>query len=192
MNYYFISLININHMKRGNFTRAIVLTLAGIFMTSAIWAQGDKSKRPSPPETVTGSAGGATITINYSSPSVKGRKIWGGLVPYDKVWRAGANEATIFETNKPIKIEGKELPAGKYSLFATPGENEWTIILNSETGQWGIKRTGEANRDPAKDVLTVMVKPKKSASMQEHLNYKVTSPGFVLSWENVEVPVAIN
>lgn len=192
MSYYFISPININHMKRGNFTKAAVLTLVGIFMTSLIWAQGDKSKRPSPPETASGSAGGATITINYSSPSVKGRKIWGDLVPYDKVWRAGANEATIFETNKPIKIEGKELPAGKYSLFATPGKNEWTIILNSETGQWGIKRTGEANRDPSKDVLTVMVKPKKSASMQEHLNYKVTSPGFVLSWENIVVPVAIH
>ena len=192
MSYYFISPININHMKRGNFTKAAVLTLVGIFMTSLIWAQGDKSKRPSPPETASGSAGGATITINYSSPSVKGRKIWGDLVPYDKVWRAGANKATIFETNKPIKIEGKELPAGKYSLFATPGENEWTIILNSETGQWGIKRTGEANRDPSKDVLTVMVKPKKSASMQEHLNYKVTSPGFVLSWENIVVPVAVH
>ena len=118
-------------MKRGNFTKAAMLTMAAIFMTSLIWAQGDKSKRPSPPETASGTVAGATITINYSSPSVKGRKIWGGLVPYDKVWRAGANEATTFETNKSIKIEGKELPAGKYSLFATPGENEWTVILNS-------------------------------------------------------------
>jgi hypothetical protein len=181
-----------NHMKRVNFTKAVVLGLACIFITSQTWAQGDKSKRPSPPETATGTVAGATITINYSSPSVKGRKIWGGLVPYDKVWRAGANEATIFETSKAIKVEGKELPAGKYSLFATPGEKEWTIILNSETGQWGIKRSGEANRDPAKDVVTVMVKPKKSAAMQEHLTYKVTSPGFVLSWENIEVPVAIH
>ncbi len=178
-------------MKRAIFTRAVVLTLAGVFMSSLIFAQGDKSKRPSPPETATGMAGGATITINYSSPAVKGRKIWGGLVPYNKVWRAGANEATLFETDKPIKVEGKELAAGKYSLFATPGENEWTIILNSETGQWGIKRTGDANRDPAKDVLTVMVKPRMSSSMQEQLTYKVSSPGFVLGWEKLEVPVSI-
>jgi hypothetical protein len=178
-------------MKSGIFTRAAALTLAGLFLSSLLFAQGDKSKRPSPPKTATGTAAGATITINYSSPSVKGRKIWGGLVPYDKVWRAGANEATIFETSKAIKIEGKDLPAGKYSLFATPGENEWTIILNSETGQWGIKRTGEANRDPSKDVVTVMVKPKKSATMQESLGYEVSSPGFILSWENVQIPVSI-
>jgi hypothetical protein len=178
-------------MKRAHFTRAVVFTLAGLFLSSLTFAQGDKSQRPSPPATASGTAGGATVTINYSSPSVKGRKIWGGLVPYDKVWRAGANEATIFETDKAIKVEGKSLPAGKYSLFATPGENQWTIILNSETGQWGIKRTGEANRDPAKDVVTVMVKPRKAAAMQEKLTYAVSSPGFVLSWENVEVPVSI-
>ncbi|MDP4212710.1 MAG: DUF2911 domain-containing protein [Bacteroidota bacterium] len=178
-------------MKRAVFTRAAILTLTGLGMASLLWAQGDKSKRPSPPETATGTVGGASISINYSSPSVKGRKIWGGLVPYDKVWRAGANEATIFETDKAIEVEGKNLPAGKYSLFAKPGENEWTIILNSETGQWGIKRSGDANRDPAKDVLSVMVKPRKSARMQERLTYQVTSPGFVLGWENIEVPVSI-
>jgi Protein of unknown function (DUF2911) len=178
-------------MKRATITRALVLTLAGVFMSSLIWAQGDKSSRPSPPKTATGVAGEATITINYSSPSVKGRKIWGDLVPYGKAWRAGANEATIFETSKAIKVEGKELPAGKYSLFAIPTETEWTIILNSETGQWGIKRTGEANRDPAKDVVTVKVRPRSAASMQEHLTYEVSKPGFVLSWENVEVPVSI-
>jgi hypothetical protein len=178
-------------MKKSIFNRAVVLTLGSLFMSSLIFGQGDKSKRPSPPETATGTAGGATITINYSSPAVKGRKIWGGLVPYDKVWRAGANEATIFETDKPVQVEGKELAAGKYSLFATPGKKEWTIILNSETGQWGINRNGEANRNPAKDVLTVMVKPRKSSGMQERLTYQITSPGFVLSWENLEVPVTI-
>jgi hypothetical protein len=88
-------------------------------------------------------------------------------------------------------IGGKKLPAGKYSLFATPGEKEWTIILNSETGQWGIKRGGEANRDPAKDVLTVKATPRKSASMNERLAYVVNSDGIVLQWENVEVPIAV-
>jgi hypothetical protein len=95
-----------------------------LFVGLSACAQGDKSSRPSPPATATGKVGGANITINYSSPSVKGRKIWGDLVPYGKVWRAGANEATTFETDKAITVEGKNLPAGKYSLFALPGENE--------------------------------------------------------------------
>ncbi|WP_461101100.1 DUF2911 domain-containing protein [Spirosoma koreense] len=170
-----------------------MLTLLFLMIISATvsLAQGDKSKRPSPPQTATGKIGDATVTINYSSPSVKGRNIWGELVPYGKAWRAGANEATIFETDKEVKVEGKSLPAGKYSLFAVPGEKEWTMIFNSETGQWGIKRGGEANRDPAKDVLSVNVKPKKSASMNEQLKYEVKNNGVVLDWENVEVPVTI-
>ncbi len=154
-------------------------------------AQADKSKRPSPPDSTTGQFGDATVSIKYSSPSVKGRKIWGDLVPYDKVWRAGANEATIFETDKAIKVEGKELPAGKYSLFAQPGENEWQFIFNSQTGQWGVKRSGESNRDSTNDVLTVVVKPKPSSEMNERLVYKIDKDGFALKWENLEVPVKL-
>src|SRR3979490_1734438 len=136
-----------------------------LMMSSMVMAQKDKSTRPSPPATTSSKIAGATITIDYSSPSVKGRQIWGALVPYGKAWRAGANEATLFLTDKDIKVEGKSLPAGNDSLFGIPGEKEWSIILNSETGQWGIKRGGDANRDPAKDVLTVIVKPRKSAGM---------------------------
>ena len=134
---------------------------------------------------------GATITINYSSPGVKGRQIWGALVPYDKIWRAGANAATIFETDKDIKVEGKDLKAGKYSLYAIPGEKEWTMIFNSQTGQWGIKMDGSTTEDPAKDVLRVKVKPQKAKTMQERLTYKVDKNGFALDWENVEVPVMV-
>ena len=178
-------------MKKGILTKGFILALASIFITSAILAQDDKSKRPSPPATATGTVNGATITINYSSPYVKGRKIWGELVPYDKVWRAGANEATLFETSKDIKVEGKTLAAGKYSLYAIPGEKEWTIIFNSATGQWGINRDYTTTEDPAKDVLRVTAKPKKSASFNEKLMYKVDANGFVLLWENLEVPVSI-
>ena len=99
--------------------QCLTLTMAAMFLSSAIWAQGDKANRPSPPATATGKVNGATITINYSSPGVKGRQIWGSLVPYDKVWRAGANEATLFETDKDIKVEGKSLPAGKYGCAYT-------------------------------------------------------------------------
>lgn len=160
---------------------------AMIVTVSTAWGQ----EKASPAATATGKVGDATITINYSSPAVKGRKIWGELVPYGKAWRAGANQATTFETDKAIKIEGKDLPAGKYTFFAQPGEKEWQLIFNSETGQWGTKRTGEANFDPAKNVLTVNVKPKASSTMNERLIYEVNSKGFALKWENLEVPVSV-
>ena len=165
--------------------------LCTVFLTSA-FAQGDKASRPSPPATAKGKIGKANVTIDYSSPSVKGRKIYGtDLVPYGKVWRAGANEATILTTDAELTVGGKKVPAGKYSLFAIAGEKEWTFILNSETGQWGIKRSGEANLDRAKDVATVTAKPKKSSSMNEKLVYTIDNSGFTLKWENLEVPVAI-
>jgi len=178
-------------MKKVAMKQCLVLALAGIFLSSAAIAQGDKANRPSPPATATGKVDGAAITINYSSPGVKGRKIWGSLVPYDQVWRAGANEATIFETDKDIKVEGKTLKAGKYSLYAIPGEKEWTIIFNSQTGQWGVKMDGSTTEDTAKDVLRVKVKPRKSKSFNERMAYTVDKEGFALVWENLEVPVSV-
>ena len=145
----------------------------------------------SPPATATGKVGIASISIVYSSPSVKGRKIWGDLVPYGKAWRAGANQATTFETDKDITVEGKSLKAGKYSVFLVPTDKEWEFIFNSETGQWGIKKGGDANFDPAKNAITFKVKPIKSASMAEQLTYKVTDKGFVFGWENLEAHVGI-
>ena len=173
------------------FLKGLGLTMVGMLMTSLIFAQQDKSKRASPPETATGTVAGSTITINYSSPAVKGRKIWGGLVPYDKVWRLGANEATIFETSKDIMVEGKKLPAGKYSLYAIPGEKEWTFIFNSKTGQWGIKMDGSTTEDPANDVLRVMAKPMKSSAFNERMKFVVGGTGFTLEWEKLKVPVSV-
>lgn len=164
-------------MKR----KLFMASLLALFTVTA-WSQ----EKASPAATATGKVEDATITINYSSPAVKGRPIWGELVPYGKVWRAGANQATTFETDKDIEVEDKKLPAGKYSLFATPGENEWQIHFNSQTGQWGTQR------DAAKDVLTVTVKPKKSSSMNERLLYEINPKGFSLKWENLEVPVKID
>jgi len=175
-------------MKNKTIAFGFVLALAGVFLTSTIMAQAQAS----PAATAKGTVKGANITINYSAPSVKGRKIWGDLVPYDKVWRAGANEATIFETDRDIKIEGKKLAKGKYSLYAIPGVKEWTIIFNSATGQWGINRDGTTTQDPAKDVLRVKVHAKKSSGFQEKLVYTISAKGFDLIWENVDVPVFID
>ena len=192
---HFIFSLNNFHMKKTFLARIIGIAFVGILFCSHLWAQEDKSKRPSPPATVTGKVKGATITIDYSSPSVKGRKIWGGLEPYDKPWRAGANEATIFTTDKAIEIEGKKLPAGKYSLFITPSEKEWTIILNSQTGQWGVNNSEAANFDPAKNVLVVKVKPKDLKDVQEKLIYTISDKefdrGFAMSWDKVKVFASI-
>ncbi len=186
-------------MKTISIAKKFVLLSTCILMTSAMWAQAQKA---SPAATATGKIkSGATVTINYSSPAVKGRQIWGTeLVPYDKVWRAGANEATIFETDKDIMVEGKKLPAGKYSLYMYVTENKgWTIIFNSNLvnqsnpnrALWGITSTHETTEDPAKDVLRVDVKPAKSDSFNERLVYMVTDKGFSLDWENLHVPVKI-
>lgn len=157
------------------------LLMIAVFATITAFGQ------QSPPATATGTINGATITIKYSSPSVRGREIWGGLVPYDQVWRTGANQATTFETDKDIKVEGKTLAAGKYSLYTIPGKNEWVIIFNSATGQWGIKQGGATTEDPEKDVLRVNVKPGKSASFNEQFTIKVESKDVALLWENLEV-----
>lgn len=147
----------------------------------------DAKPKASPAETAIGKIGGANITINYGSPSVKGRQIWGGLEKYDKVWRAGANEATTFETDKDIKVEGKNLPAGKYSFFLIPRESgTWTAIFNKEPKQWGAYKYEEA-----KDALRVDVKVKPLSTTQEKLVYNITNKGFSLNWDKVSVPVAV-
>ena len=113
-----------------------IIGLFLIFIFTTYFALGQKAK-PSPAESAFGKINAATISIDYGSPSVKGREIWGGLVAFDKIWRAGANEATTFNTNKDIIVEGGKLPAGKYSLFIIPNENKCTLIFNKNAKQWG-------------------------------------------------------
>ncbi len=86
---------------------------------------------------------GKTITVNYSSPRMKGRKIFGGLVPFGEVWRAGANEATTFVTNSDVVVGGKPVPKGKYTLFTFPTRDAWQLIISKQTGEWGIPYPGE-------------------------------------------------
>ncbi|MET3035860.1 DUF2911 domain-containing protein [Chryseobacterium sp. NRRL B-14859] len=164
------------------------VTVAIAAMTISVNAFAQDTKKPaSPPATATGKIKDATITIAYSSPSVKGRTIWGDLVAYDKVWRAGANEATTFETDKNITVQGKSLPAGKYSFFLIPKESgTWTAIFNKEPKQWGAYKYEEA-----KDALRVDVKTKALPATQETLVYKINSNGFTMDWDKISVPVEI-
>lgn len=167
------------------FKSATVLVAA---MTISVNAFAQEAKKPaSPAMTATGKIKDANITINYSSPSVKDRKIWGDLVPYDKVWRAGANEATTFETSKDITVQGKKLPAGKYSFFLIPKESGlWTAVFNKEPKQWGAYKY-----EQAKDALRVDVKTKALPTTQEALVYKINKNGFTMDWDQISVPVEV-
>lgn len=153
---------------------------------TSLLTQQSPAQRPSPAQTATGNIGKATVTVAYGSPSVKGRPIWGALVPYGQVWRAGANEATTFTTNQPLLVEGKTLPAGTYSLFIIPTEKQWTVIFNKTAKQWGAFKY-----DQQQDALRVTATPRKATIPQEQLAYQVTPQGLVLRWENLELPVAM-
>ena len=143
----------------------------------------DKSKRTSPPATASETiASGNTITVNYSRPSLKGRTIGKDIVPYDKVWRAGANEATTFEITKDAKIEGKPLQKGKYSLYTIPGEKTWTIIFNKTWDQWGTEYK------EADDVLRVQVSPQMAPEYSERMRFVIEADGRVLLfWGDIVV-----
>lgn len=165
----------------------LMITSLGATCFKASAQDEDKSKRPSPPASVSKKIGDATITINYGQPSVKGRKIWGELVPYNQVWRTGANEATTFETTKDIWVEGKKLPAGKYGFFTLPNEKAWAIIFNKVPNQWGAFKY-----DEKQDFLRVSAKPKKSPAFNEKLVYTIDAKGKVsIAWENLLVAFTI-
>lgn len=160
-----------------------ILTIAFFISAFSASAQDDKSKRASPPAKASAQVGDAQVVIDYSQPSVKGREIFGSLVPYNEVWRTGANEATIFEVDKDVIIEGQPLPAGKYALFTIPGEDEWTIIFNKTAQQWGA-----FDYDQAQDALRVKVKPEKAPQQAEKLTFEVDPSGEVtMVWADTEV-----
>ena len=168
-------------MRRTFQFKAAAFFVFALLVSSFAFAQ----KPASPRDSVSATVAGSTITINYGSPSVKGRKVFGELEAYGKVWRAGANEATVFTTTKDIKVEGKTLPAGTYGFFAIPTESTWTVIFNKVAKQWGAYKY-----DETKDALRVTVKPVASG-MNERLVYKITPKGFSLSWDKITVPVSV-
>ncbi|HVP52543.1 MAG TPA: DUF2911 domain-containing protein, partial [Terriglobales bacterium] len=114
--------------------RTCAVLLAAIAVYSVLACAQDKSKRPSPPGSAECKfADGKTVHIDYSRPSVKSRKIFGGLVPFNKEWRTGANEATTFVTNSSLDVGGAKVPAGNYTLFTIPSQKQWTLIISKKT-----------------------------------------------------------
>lgn len=163
--------------------RKIHFSLFTLLIVNFMAAQGKPS---SSKEVATGKINGATITMNYGSPSVNGREIWGALVPFNQVWRAGANDATTFETDKELTIEGSKLPAGKYSFFIIPNDKECVIIFNKEAKQWGAYKYKEKE-----DQLRVTVKQKVAKSKNEKLVYTIDKNTIALSWDNWIIPISI-
>ena len=166
-----------------------VFTLV-LMLTTFMGALQDKSARPSPPGTAEVTLKGKKITINYSRPSMKGRKIVGELVPYGKVWRTGANEATALTTEADLNIGGTNIPAGKYTLYTLPSEGTWKLIINKQTGQWGTVY------DESQDLARVDLKKSALNSPVEQftisLNKKNDSTAdLVLQWETTQLSVPV-
>lgn len=146
--------------------------------------------RPSPAATLKQTVGSTDVTITYSRPGVKGRQIFGALVPYGQVWRTGANEATTIAFSDDVTINGQPLPAGTYSLHTIPGKDEWTLAFNKAAKQWG-----SFNYDAAQDALRVKAKPEASP-FTEWLTFDVPklttdTATVVIRWDRIAVPFVI-
>lgn len=168
-------------------TILIILLLIGN-SSIEIFSQKKEEVRISPKATVKQVVGLTNVTIEYSRPGVKGRKIWGGLVPYNVVWRAGANEATKITFSTDVKIDGKKLKAGSYSFFAIPGQKTWTLIFNKVADQWGAFEYNDVE-----DALRVEVTPMQNNCWQEWLAYTINKTSdkkavIMLEWEKLKVP----
>ncbi len=167
--------------------RLFAMGMMGLLLLTAVSSKaqgGDKSKRPSPPALTKQKVGGVTISIDYSQPSVKGRTIGKDVEPKaGEVWRTGANEATVFEVDKNVTVEGKALPAGKYGLFTLVNGDEWTIIFNKTWNQWGAYDYKQAD-----DVLRVTVKAGKADKFAEKLAFDIDAQGnVILLWGDNKV-----
>lgn len=153
------------------------------------------TKKHSPEVTEIYEIEGLNIEVFYSSPSKKGREIFGALVPYDEVWRTGANEATTFTTNKDLVIEGQTLPAGKYTLWTIPGEESWQIIFNSKMYGWGVRwQNSKPSREKEYDVVVATAVVSKSITSEENFGINLlegpgSNPVLLFSWDQVVVPL---
>ena len=176
-------------MKRAMALCSFVI-FAAMMMAGTVSAQ-DKASRPSPPASADCTLpGGGTIHVDYSVPSMKGRVIFGKLVPYGEVWRAGANEATTFVTDVDLSVGGKAVPAGSYTIFAVPEEAKWTLIISKATGEWGTDYPGAD-----KDLARVEMKVARTAAPVEDFTiaFAKSGDGCVMNveWENTRASVGI-
>lgn len=171
-------------MKRPFFLCLMLTIATGTFLG----AQEIELPRLSPKASVSYTIGMTEVKVTYGAPAVKERVIWGNLVPYDKIWRAGANEATTIEFSTDVNMEGQSLKAGKYSLFVIPSEaGEWTVIFNKKHDQWGAY-----TYDEAEDALRITLTPKLNEGLQERLTYTIhdmkMDMGYVkLAWEKMRL-----
>lgn len=180
-------------MKTPNVSRVVTALVCAAVASAVVAQDAPKLSLPalSPAATVKQKVGLGEITIEYSRPSVKGRKVFGGLEPYGSVWRTGANSATKISFTKPVKVEGKELPAGAYALYSIPGASEWTVIFNKVTGEWGAYTYKQEN-----DALRVQVKPVALSQLIETFTIDINdiradSATLNLLWEKTRVPVKL-
>lgn len=169
--------------------RSLLISLTVLMMGVTLLAQQKPPASP-PGEASVKFADGKTITIKYSRPSMKGRKIYGGLVQYDQVWRTGANAATSFTTDAALDIGGKPVPAGSYTLYTIPGAVKWTLIVNKQTGQWGT------NYDEAQDLVRIPMQLKQLPEGLETFTISLDKTGaktavLKLDWELTSASVNI-
>ena len=176
----------LNKLKFINMKTIQNISLLLVLCMISSFAIGQK-KVKSPPKELADSFNGTAITINYNAPSVRDRVIWGDLVPFNEVWRTGANTATKITLDKNTEIDGQQLAAGTYALFTIPTEKTWTVIFNSESDQWGAYKY---NKD--KDVLRVTVEPVKAAEKTEQMTFvKADESSIHLLWDNLAIPIKI-
>ncbi|WP_316823475.1 DUF2911 domain-containing protein [Pedobacter gandavensis] len=166
----------------------MILALA-VSLNTELQAQGIKIPQASSAQTITQSFGLGKINVSYSRPNLKGRKVFGGMEPFDKVWRTGANSATSITFSDPVKVGGQDLAAGTYGLFTIPGKEEWTVIFNKDSKQWGAYEYKESE-----DVLRIKVKPYKlkekiETFTIEFANVYPTTAQLQLSWENTGINI---
>ncbi len=180
-------------MKSSPF-RLVAVACCGLVAVTCPLAAQEKFEfpQPSPHATLRARAGLTDIEVDYSRPSVRGRDIFGGVVKWDEVWRTGANESTKLSFSRPVKFGGVDLPAGKYALYTIPNQNEWTVILSSDTTLWGADKY-----TPAKDVLRVKAKPVVMGNRAESFTIDVgdlvdESATLWIVWDKTAVPVKIS
>ena len=174
-------------MDRKQTVRSILtLVLCAALALPALAERGDDAGRASKNGRVSGAINGVEVTIEYGRPNVKGRTIWGGLVPYEKVWRTGADEATTITFSADVAIQGEALAAGTYGLFTIPDEANWTVIFNKTADQWGA-----FNYDAGQDALRVTVEPAAS-EMIESMDFELGDTAVTLHWEKLAVPFEVD